>query len=168
MLLRKMTTQDLPQVMQIIAEAQAFLRAQRVNQWQDGYPGEALIREDIAAGRGYVLAEGDQVRASAVVALYGEPTYDAIYEGAWTTPEQYACFHRTAVGAAYRGTGVADALIASCEAVAKAAGLYAVRIDTHRDNLVMQRMLSRNGYTRCGVIYLETGAARIALEKHLA
>ncbi|MDR0897588.1 MAG: GNAT family N-acetyltransferase [Oscillospiraceae bacterium] len=168
MILRKMTPQDLPQVMQIIAEAQAFLGVQGVDQWQDGYPGEALIREDIETGRGYVLAEGDQVRAMAVVALDGEPTYDTIYEGAWTTPEPYACFHRTAVGAAFRGTGAADALIASCEAVAKAAGLYSIRIDTHRDNLVMQKMLHRNGYTLCGVIYLETGAARIALEKHLA
>jgi GNAT superfamily N-acetyltransferase len=163
-----MTTQDLPQVMHIIAEAQAFLGAQGVDQWQDGYPDEAIILEDIQTGRGHVLEEMGEVRAIAAIALDGEPTYDAIYEGAWTTPEPYACFHRTAVGAAFRGTGAADALIQGCEAVAKAAGFYAARIDTHRDNLVMQKMLRRNGYTLCGIIYLESGAERIALEKSLA
>lgn len=58
-------------------------------------------------------------------------------------------------------------MLSACEAQALAQGLDAVRIDTHRDNHAMQRLLLRNGYVRCGIIYLESGSERIALEKCL-
>ncbi len=159
--------EDLPQIMTIIAEAQAFLASCGVNQWQDGYPDEAVMRGDMRLGQGYVLTEGDMVLGIATVTFAGEPTYDVIYDGAWTTPEPFACIHRTAISAGRRGTGSADALMQAAEALVRARGVPSIRIDTHRENLVMQRMLARNGYSQCGVIYLESGAERIALEKRV-
>ena len=40
-----------------------------------------------------------------------------------------------------------------------------LRIDTHRDNLVMQNMLKKNGFTYCGIIHLENGDERLAFQK---
>ena len=40
-----------------------------------------------------------------------------------------------------------------------------ILIDTHRQNIPMQRTLKKNGFTRCGVIYLEDGSERIAYQK---
>ena len=40
-----------------------------------------------------------------------------------------------------------------------------LRIDTHEDNLVMQHVLEKNGFTKCGIIYLESGDPRLAYEK---
>lgn len=37
-----------------------------------------------------------------------------------------------------------------------------VRIDTHEKNTTMQHQVEKNGFTRCGIIYLENGAPRIA------
>lgn len=158
----------MPAMMAIVAQAQAYLAAQGIDQWQDGYPGEDVLREDIDAARGYVLVEDDAVCAIATIDFGGEPTYDVIYDGAWNTQTPYACLHRVAVDAALRGKGAADALVAAAEAVVRARGLSGVRVDTHRQNVVMQRMLARNGYRSCGVIYLESGAERIALDKILA
>ena len=39
-----------------------------------------------------------------------------------------------------------------------------IRIDTHRDNKVMQNILQKLGFTCCGVIYLENGAERLAYQ----
>ena len=42
-----------------------------------------------------------------------------------------------------------------------------IRVDTHRDNLPMQRMLQKNGFIYCGIIYLADGKERFAFEKPL-
>ncbi len=162
---------DVPQILAIITQAQAYLAAQGIDQWQNGYPDEAVIKSDIARGVGYVLDRDGVVRGIAAIVFDGEPSYRAIHDGAWTTPEPYACIHRIALDASFRGTGLADALMAEADRVIRARGITSVRIDTHPDNQVMQRMLARNGYQRCGVIYIEGstehGAARVALEKSL-
>ncbi|MED9957728.1 MAG: GNAT family N-acetyltransferase [Christensenellales bacterium] len=165
--LRTAQAADLPRMMEIIAQAQAYMDACGVNQWQDGYPDEARIAEDIRRQNARVYVEGQDVVAMAVLVTDGEPTYARIYQGEWKTQEPYACIHRLAVCAERRGKGVADAMLSACEAQALAQGLDAVRIDTHRDNHAMQRLLLRNGYVRCGIIYLESGSERIALEKCL-
>lgn len=168
---RHAQTADLPQIMGIVAQAQAYLAAQGIDQWQDGYPDEATMREDIARQNAYVLAEDDRVCGIASIIFDGEPTYDRIHDGAWTTAEPYAAIHRIAVDATMRGKGIADAVMQGAEEVVARRGLTGIRIDTHRQNVVMQRMLQRNGYALCGVIYLtegkEAGAERVALEKTL-
>lgn len=40
-----------------------------------------------------------------------------------------------------------------------------LRIDTHEDNIVMQKVLQKNGFERCGIIYTDDGTARLAYEK---
>lgn len=166
--IRRAAQSDIPQIMRIIAEAQAFLAARGVDQWQDGYPDEQLMRQDIAEQTCHVLeAEGGEILGIVTIVLTGEPTYAAIFDGAWRTEEPYACFHRVAVGASQRGSGAAAALMEGAERYAAGEGMRSVRIDTHRDNRAMLRMLEKNRYERCGVIFLADGAERIALEKPL-
>lgn len=169
---RPATQADLPSIMRIIAQAQAYLAAQGIDQWQDGYPDEDVMRTDIRGGHGYVLTEDGRVIGLAAIVVGDEPSYAEIHDGAWTTQPQYACIHRVALDMERRGSGAANDLMKSAEDVIREHGITSVRIDTHRDNCVMQGMLARNGYTPCGVIYLcdgnERGAERIALEKTLA
>ena len=44
-------------------------------------------------------------------------------------------------------------------------GAKNIRVDTHRDNKIMQKLLSTRGYVYCGVIYLADGQARLAYQK---
>ena len=39
-----------------------------------------------------------------------------------------------------------------------------VRVDTHRDNKVMQHILTKYGFQRCGIIYVKNGTERIAYQ----
>ena len=39
-----------------------------------------------------------------------------------------------------------------------------MRGDTHEDNLPMQRVLEKNGFQRCGTIFVEDGSPRIAYQ----
>ena len=40
-----------------------------------------------------------------------------------------------------------------------------IRIDTHRDNLIMQHNLLKHGFTYCGIIYLLSGSPRLAYQR---
>ena len=40
-----------------------------------------------------------------------------------------------------------------------------LKIDTHRDNRIMQHLLDKNGFTYCGIIYTDDGSERMAYQK---
>ena len=104
MKLRKATLADGPAVVALYREAQAFLAAQGIDQWQDGYPNEETFQEDVARGESWVLEDEGQVVATACLGLGREPTYDTIYQGAWgTEAPEYAFLHRIAVSGACKG-----------------------------------------------------------------
>jgi hypothetical protein len=42
-----------------------------------------------------------------------------------------------------------------------------IRIDTHRDNKIMQHNILKEGFSYCGIIYLESGDERLAYQKIL-
>jgi hypothetical protein len=39
-----------------------------------------------------------------------------------------------------------------------------LRIDTHRDNHIMQHNILKHGFKYCGIIYLESGDERLAYQ----
>lgn len=42
-----------------------------------------------------------------------------------------------------------------------------IRIDTHRDNKIMQHNIAKRGFSYCGIIYLASGDERLAYQKKL-
>ena len=43
-----------------------------------------------------------------------------------------------------------------------------IRIDTHRDNVIMRHLLEKHGFRESGTIYIETGDERLAFERMLS
>lgn len=157
---------DLPDVMRIIADAQTDFRVRGIDQWQNGYPNEQSIRNDIARGESYVVIRGEQVVATAMITFAPDPNYAVIYDGEWllAEPKSYATIHRIAVDLSERGRGIAEWIVRQTERMCRKRG-DSLRIDTHRDNRSMQRVAEKNGMTLCGTIYLADGAERLAYEK---
>lgn len=169
--LRLSREEDLPRMIEIMREAKAYMRACNVDQWQSGYPDEAIFRADIENGCGYVLECDGEVGGFAAICFGGEPDYLGIFDGAWVGQEPYACVHRVAVAGKLRGTGAARFIFAEAEKIALENGVRVMRVDTHEDNLTMQGMLARCGYEKRGKIMIsagkEAGTERVALEKIL-
>lgn len=163
--------QDAAAIMAIINEAKEFMRLQGLPQWQGGYPNMQSVVEDISLKQAYLLRAGGKPAGTLALCFGEEPAYNNIYSGSWLTKGGYAAIHRVAVGGAYRGSQIAGPMLAAAEGIAKTAGAGSIRIDTHESNLPMQRFLQKNGYLRCGDIYLsggpEDGEKRIAFEKIL-
>lgn len=156
MQIRPATAADMPQLLQIYAAARAFMAAHgNPNQWVDGYPGGALLRAEIQRGVCY-LCEEDGIAVGSFCYIPGdEPTYAVIEDGAWPDNKPYATIHRLAANGRVPGVG------AACIGWCAAQGLP-LRIDTHADNTVMQRMLGKNVFVYCGRIYLANGSPRLA------
>lgn len=57
MLFRKAEYRDFNEIMAIIKEAQVHLRESGIDQWQNNYPNEEIVQEDIARGNNYILVE---------------------------------------------------------------------------------------------------------------
>lgn len=170
--IRKTTPRDLDAVMGIIAEAVESLRSRGVDQWQDGYPNAAAIQADMEAGISYVAcldSEGkEQILGTAAISFAPEPTYREIYDGAWRAEKPYAVIHRIATAEAHKGCGVATALLEFARKSCRERGVSWIRIDTHRDNLVMQKFLEKEGFRRCGSITLDSGAHRFGFDAEVS
>lgn len=168
MIIRKSTLSDLSAIMSIFAEARKTIAQLGINQWQNGYPEEKIINDDIEKGVSYAVEISGNVIGTFVMILSGEPTYDKIYGGAWKSGNEtgeYLTVHRVAISVSSRGTGISGEIIKFAEKFARENGKSSIRIDTHEGNAVMRRMLEKHGFSYCGVIYLENGEARVAYEK---
>lgn len=167
MLIRKATMADLPRLMEILSEARQTIAALGIDQWQEGYPNEEAVTEDIALGRSWCLEQEGMVWATFVL-VSREPCYDQITDGRWLTEgENYIAIHRVAIAVARRGQGMAGQIMDFANARAAALGKGSLRIDTHRGNIVMRRMLEKQGFTHCGTVCLPSGAPRVAYERYL-
>lgn len=159
MKIRHATSADLPTIISIYDRARAYMREQgNATQWNGGYPQESILREDIAQEKLYACVEADEILAVFYYAYEDDPTYLKIYEGNWLNSHPYGVLHRIAVNS--KGRGVADFCYDYCLSQCKN-----LKIDTHRDNLPMQKSLAKNGFSYCGIIYLASGDERWAYQK---
>ena len=159
MIVRKATHADVSACAEIYKKAKQFMReCGNATQWLGEYPNEVDVIEDIKNGVGYVAEDEGEVVAVFAFIKGNEPTYDKIYDGAWLSDAPYGFVHRIAVGR--HGRGVGEACLNFCFSE-----MPNIRIDTHENNKPMQRLLQKNGFTRCGIIYLENGDPRVAFQK---
>lgn len=156
-MIRIATTEDIVEVMSIVADAQLSLRELGIDQWQDGYPSKLVIAEDIASKVGHVYCIDNKVVGYAAIVFDGEETYAQIADSEWNTTNNYVVVHRLCVRRGYTKTGIAMALMDYASQMAIEKGYTGFRIDTHRGNIRMLAMLEKIGFKYVGVIYYDSG-----------
>lgn len=166
LILREATISDVPQIWIIIQDAIEQRRLEGSTQWQDGYPNEISITNDIKNGYGYVLTENESILSYAAIIFGIEPAYENI-EGKWLTDGDYAVVHRVAVSKLAKGKGIATKLFENIEGLCLNSAIYSIKVDTNFDNVPMLKILDRLKYEYCGEVFFR-GAARKAYEKKLA
>lgn len=158
MTIRNATLEDIPRMQEIFAIARQYMaETGNPNQWTSNYPSIEQLTNDIASGDSYVCMNEGKLVATFVLRGGNDPTYDKIYDGAWTNDNPYATIHRIASCGEVRG-------------IFNIAMQYALRhydtlrIDTHRDNKVMQNAIVRAGFVYCGIIHCWNGDERLAYQ----
>ena len=158
-MIRLARPEDMPALMNIYAAARRFMAATgNPHQWPEGHPSAQMLSADIAAGNLYVEEQDGGAHAAFAFIIGEDPTYGYIEDGAWLSDSPYGTIHRLA------SDGTAPGFFGRCVAFCHIRMPH-LRVDTHRDNRVMQHLAEKEGFTRCGIIYLANGSPRIAYER---
>lgn len=158
MTIRKSTAQDIRRMQEIFAIARKYMaETGNPNQWAETYPSDRQLLCDIESGDSYVCLIDDRIVATFVLHGGIDPTYDIIYDGAWKNEKPYATIHRIASSRETKG-------IFSIAMEYALQHYQTIRIDTHRDNKVMQNALAKAGFVYCGIIHCWNGDERLAYQ----
>ena len=148
--------EDLPRIEEIYAYARTFMEnTGNPTQWGKTEPKVSQLKMDIAEEKLYVI-ESDGIHGVFFFTIGEDPTYAIIENGSWLSEAPYGTIHRIA------GDG-SGGIVGTAVAFAKAQ-IQHLRIDTHRDNKVMQHVVEKQGFSRRGIIYVSDGSSRIAYE----
>ena len=149
---------DLPEILEIYAQAREFMRCSgNPNQWWDYHPAQELLLADIPKQQLYVWDDSEQLCAVFAYIPGDDPTYLNI-DGQWLNDAPYGVIHRIAVRNQGQGliARIFDWALAQCPNL---------RIDTHVNNVPMRRALEKYGFQYCGIIHIFNGDERIAFHK---
>jgi len=165
--IRPAIASDLPQLTELLRRIVPLMRAAGNHQWDDGYPNEQVFAADIARGELWVAEISGAVAGVAAMTTQQEPEYA---QADWDATEAAVVVHRLAVDPAFRGAGIAAALMHQAEEVAREKRLAVVRVDTNTENPATQRLFPRLGYRSAGEISLEfrPGLRFLCYEKRVA
>ena len=151
---------DAEEIMQVFSAAKAIMVSTgNANQWREGYPSLEVVQSDIERNGSYVIEQDGRIVAYFAFLASPDPTYATIYDGNWLNDTQpYHVIHRIA---SYPDVhGIFDSIIEFCSATEPN-----LRIDTHRENRIMQHVIEKHGFTYCGIIHIASGDKRLAYQK---
>lgn len=150
--------EDLPRIMEIYRSAQEYMiKNGNPDQWRHVYPSVAHVARDIERGFCRVLVADGAIHAAAAICAGEDPSYRDIKDGKWLREGEYVAIHRVASDGALRGVFRAFSDLAKSLSPD-------VRVDTHRDNRIMQAKIEEEGFIRCGTVFAEDGTPRIAYQ----
>ena len=157
MKIRNAVISELEEILAIYELARAFMKETgNPDQWRNTYPTPQIVKDDIKKEELYVLYDEEGIEGVFVFINGPDPSYDYI-DGNWLDDEPYCAVHR--VASAQKKKGVLRAVMDYAFSRSDS-----IKIDTHKDNAVMQHQLEKYGFKRCGIIFLENGEHRIAYQ----
>lgn len=159
MKIRRAEKKDLPEIMRVYEYARHFM-AENGNetQWGNNYPQKEMLINDINDNNLYAAEISGRICGVFAFIIGEDETYAVIEDGKWLSDSEYGTIHRIAGDGTVHGFFEA-ALSFCCERIKH------IRIDTHDDNKIMQHIIEKNGFIKCGKIYISDGTPRIAYEK---
>ncbi|WP_119326200.1 GNAT family N-acetyltransferase [Companilactobacillus musae] len=165
---------DLDEIMKIINQAKAMLKADDSPQWQSGYPNTAILKDDIMSQQCWLLVVDGKIAGTATLIVADDPNYREITDGQWeNNTEPYATIHRIAISGNFAGQHLGKIFVSNLISYSYQNGIHNFRIDTHQLNKRMQHLATSSGYVHRGKIYVDESAtnhednARLAYELNL-
>lgn len=154
---RKATSEDLDRIEEIYAYARDFMvKTGNPNQWGRTNPPHEWLVDDIKQQLLHVVTDEKEIHGVFYFYIGEDPTYGVIEDGVWQHNGRYGTIHRIASDGS---GGILRTAVGYCKQLTDH-----IRIDTHHDNIVMQRAVAKLGFQRSGIIRLANGSPRIAYE----
>ena len=151
MIIRLATLNDIPQIIQLIAEIVPAMNAAGNFQWDSTYPNAPVFENDIAKKQLWVADDAGAIAGIAAITTDQEPEYALV---GWDLNETAIVVHRLAVSVHHHGKGIATKLMQQAEKVAVNNGIKVLRIDTNSANKATRQLFPKLGYEFAGEIGL--------------
>ncbi len=146
---------DCPVLARILRDCVAAMRHEGIEQWDEIYPTERHLAEDIRAESLYVACTGaGDVVGTVVLNEHQEPEYATV---PWLSEARPLVVHRVMVDPARQRQGIAQALMMFAERHARTAGYGSIRLDAFTLNPRALRLYERLGYAARGTVRLRKG-----------
>lgn len=154
-------------ILEIYEDGSKKLKSLGLDQWQGhDKPNLDNFKELIENKNIFVLEDDKKVVATVIIYDF-DIDYENNLDGTWQSPRPYVALHRIGTLESERKKGYGRKIIEMSESYARENNFKSVRIDTHRGNKDMQRLLSSLSYKYVGLVYLGGKNERLAYEKVL-
>lgn len=149
------TEYDLPQLMSLYRAATRQMDKLGISQWDEKYPTESIIREDVISGQMRTGHIGDRIAVAYVLEECRAGDYEP---AAWRYDEQsFVVLHRLCVHPDFQGQRVAQTAMDTLETEVLTRGINAIRLDAFSQNPVALHLYESRGYLKAGEIVYRKG-----------
>lgn len=149
---------EIDEIKDIYNFAKIFMnKCGNTTQWVNDYPQREILLDDIKKNRLFVCLNNNKIVTVFCFFIGEEPTYNKIYNGKWLNTAAYGVIHRIAV--TEHNKGLATFCIKWC-----LNNFHNIKIDTHENNIPMQKTILKNGFKYCGIIRKTDGTRRLAYQ----
>lgn len=144
----KAKIEDLPEVLNLFKEAIQYMNNNNIPQWDEYYPNEEVLKEDIEKNELYIIKNEDIIVSVFVI----NNDYDKDYEnGEWEYKgSSFVILHRLCVNVKYQNQGLGKKTLLYIERMLKDNNTQSIRLDAFSKNPSALRLYENNNYKRVG------------------
>lgn len=154
-MVRQLNINDLSGSFNVVQNAIKGMQGQGLDQWDEIYPDQTVIENDIAKDHAYGFFE-DQHQCAYIVLNEESPAeYETVH---WKkVTGKFLIVHRLCVAPQSQGKGIARKLMHYSENYAKEQGYTSIRLDTFSKNPAAIRLYEDLGYSKMGTVNFRKG-----------
>lgn len=151
----KAKIEDLPVVLSLFQDAIQYMNNHNIPQWDEYYPNEEVLREDIQNKELYIVKMEETIVSVFVINF----NYDEEYsKGDWKYKgDSFAVLHRLCVNVQFQNQGIGKNTLSIIEKMLKENNIKAVRLDAFSKNPYALRLYENNNYKRVGEVNFRKG-----------
>lgn len=144
---------DMPDILNITEQAKKLLKKNGSQQWQQGYPNEECYIEYIKKEQLYGIYENNKLVAFGAYLIGIDNNYIEI-QGKWSIPvnDKDMSIHTIAVSENHHGKKYGQKILEYGIEYARQKGCISVKVDTHKNNIPMQKIIEKTGFIYKGII----------------
>lgn len=142
--------------------AREFQKNQGFIQWTDDYPNSNTVIDDVRLKKGFIFYNDSMLVGYAYIDFEKDPAYDNI-QGQWKNEQKYAVVHRLVFSKHASGKGLSKDIFCLIKEFCINNKVRSIRVDTDKNNKIMQHILEREGFQYCGIINFQ-GGPKLAYE----
>lgn len=163
MVFRKAAPEETANVFGIYREAIRLMQASGIDQWDDIYPTQADIEQDIAHGE---MTLGLDASIIACAFVLNNEQCQGYENGGWQYPDlPFSVLHRLCVNPACQGQGVGIEAMQYIEAQLKSEGIGVLKLDTFPQNYGAMKLYQKLGYINVGETIFRKGVFHLFEKK---